>query len=406
MLKERTTLEGKPKGTNSMIQKRLEDITEDDLTALIDNKVREGRTIDYKRELPGGNDASKKEYLADVSSFANTSGGDLIFGMNEVEAFPTEIVGIQSSDLDNVILRLEQILDSGLMPRIRRHLRVIGCSDDKKVIILRIERSWSGPHRVVFKDSDKFWGRNAAGKFPLDVNELRAAFNLSNTVTERIRGFRIDRIIAISNNETPVPIKLGPKVVMHLIPIESFAGQPQYDVIALYHKNTPFMSMGDLSMAKRLNLDGLLAHGYIERGVCNTYTQLYRNGILEVVSEDRVTIEFDNEQWFSTLVFEQSLLEYLPRCFKLLQEIGVNVPIIVALTVTNVRGLRMWMSNPLGRGWYTIDRDTLVLPESVVQEFQTPSQEILLSMFDLIWNACGYPKSKNFDDEGNWTGMS
>ena len=164
--------------------------------------------------------------------------------------------------------------------------------------------------------------------------------------------------------------------------------------------------MADAYMAKRLNLDGLLSHGYLEGGVCNSYTQLYRNGILEVVSEDRVTVQCDEKRWLSTLVFEQKLLEYLPKCFELLQGIGVNVPIIVAVTLPNVRGFRMWGSNPLTRGQFPIDRDTLVLPESVVQEFQAPVQGILLPMFDLIWNACGYPKSRNFDDEGKWTGRS
>jgi predicted HTH transcriptional regulator len=162
-----------------VIQKRLEEVTEGDLVALIENQVREGRTIDYKRELPGGNDASKKEFLADVSSFANTSGGDLIFGMEEVEALPTEIVGIQSGDLDRERQRLESMMASGLEPRIRYEVKDVICEGGKRVLILRMDRSWSGPHRVVFQQSDRFWGRNSSGKYPLDVNELRAAFTLS-----------------------------------------------------------------------------------------------------------------------------------------------------------------------------------------------------------------------------------
>jgi hypothetical protein len=47
-----------------MIQKHLDNITETDITALITNAVSEGRTIDYKRELPGNSDGDKKEFLA------------------------------------------------------------------------------------------------------------------------------------------------------------------------------------------------------------------------------------------------------------------------------------------------------------------------------------------------------
>lgn len=61
--------------------KALNAITEEDLQALIINGVAEGRTIDYRSDLPGNSDGDKKELLADVSSFANTGGGDLVFGM-------------------------------------------------------------------------------------------------------------------------------------------------------------------------------------------------------------------------------------------------------------------------------------------------------------------------------------
>ncbi|MGB7546414.1 MAG: ATP-binding protein, partial [Terracidiphilus sp.] len=215
----------------------MEEIGEDDLFALIENQVREDRTIEYKRELPASSETGKGKFLAGASSFANTSGGDILFGIEEEKGLPTQIVGVQSSDLDREILRLEQTMDSGLEPRIRRSFRVVNCGEGKRVVILRIDRSWSGPHRVSFQESGRFWGRNSAGKYPLDVSELRAAFTLSSTVMERIRAFRTDRIIAISNNETPVPMNPGPKVVMHCIPIESFAGQPQYDLIPFYRNH-------------------------------------------------------------------------------------------------------------------------------------------------------------------------
>jgi hypothetical protein len=44
----------------------------------------------------------------------------------------------------------------------------------------------------------KFYGRNSAGKYPPDVGELRTAFTLSETVAERIRNFRVDRIARLA----------------------------------------------------------------------------------------------------------------------------------------------------------------------------------------------------------------
>ena len=55
-----------------MINKKLEDIIIEDLRQLIDNNVIEKKTLEYKSQLPGNTDLAKKEFLADVSSFANT----------------------------------------------------------------------------------------------------------------------------------------------------------------------------------------------------------------------------------------------------------------------------------------------------------------------------------------------
>lgn len=52
-------------------------ITENDLQALILEKAGEGKTLDYKRDSVGQSDKDKKEFLYDVSSFANTLGGNL-----------------------------------------------------------------------------------------------------------------------------------------------------------------------------------------------------------------------------------------------------------------------------------------------------------------------------------------
>lgn len=53
-----------------MIQKQFELIDKGDIDALIANGIGESRTLEYKQELPGPADENKKEFLADVSSFA------------------------------------------------------------------------------------------------------------------------------------------------------------------------------------------------------------------------------------------------------------------------------------------------------------------------------------------------
>ena|SRR5579872_7127111 len=71
--------------------KRVANLAESDIQDLIANGIEEGREIDYKEALKVGTDGDKKEFLADVSSFANASGGHLVFGVAEIKGRPTEI---------------------------------------------------------------------------------------------------------------------------------------------------------------------------------------------------------------------------------------------------------------------------------------------------------------------------
>jgi hypothetical protein len=383
-----------------MISKRLDDITEQVLAALINNGVREGRTVDYKRGLPGSSDADKKEFLADVSSFANTATGDLVFGMDEDQGLPTQVTGVQAADLDLEIRRLESILAAGLSPRIRYAIRVVSIANGQRVLVMRVERSWIGPHRVIFQGHDKFYGRNSAGKYPLDVNELRTAFTLSSTAIERIRGFRTDRIIGLANNETPIPFVEDPKIVLHCIPVDSFASQTQYDILPFYEDLMRLRPMGTTTWDRRLNFEGVLAFGTPQPA--HTYTQLYRTGVIEVVNGHALATEHQGRMLIPSIAYEKQVFSYLPRCSQYLRELGCSAPVAVALSLTKTRGLEMSVDRLDLEHGYPIDSDTIILPETLVEDLSMPIGRILKPLFDLVWNACGFPSSRNFDSEGNW----
>ena len=311
-------------------------------------------------------------------------------------------IGVTSADIGPETQRLDSILASGLDPRIRFAQKTVLCEDGKKALVIRIERSWIGPHRVIFKGHDKFYARNSAGKYPLDVSELRSAFTLSSTVTERIRAFRTDRIINLTNNVTPVSFVPGPKIVLHCISVESFGGQPQYNIFPgpLDPLGILLRPMGSSSWDWRVNLEGRIVFG---RPLPSpSYTQLYRNGIIEAVRGDLIGRNSKGNPAIPSVAYEKYVVDYLESCFRVFKQIGASLPIVVALTLTNTRGLQMGAST-LGfeDNGYPIDEETLILPETVVQE-STPVGKVLKPMFDLVWNACGYLSSPNFDPDGNW----
>jgi hypothetical protein len=387
-----------------MLPTPFEKITETDLQDLIANAVAECRTIDYKQAPPGGTDSDKKEFLADVSSFANTAGGELILGMTEDKGVPTGVVGIGTADPDLQIARLDGIISAGLQPRLRSNIRAVRTQAGLTVLLIRIERSWIGPHRVIFGGHDKFYARNSAGKYPMDVSELRTAFNLSAGVADRVRAFRVDRIIAVSDNRTPVPMKPGPKLMLHCLPLESFVGEYHFDIMHFYRRPDQLPPMAPTGWDRRINLDGVVTFNAAHRDYTRSYTQINRNGAIEAVEGSVLVHEHEGLRLIPHRAYEQTMLDYLPICLRALRTLGCNVPIFIALTLTNVRGLQMAVPSER-MGYYAshpIDRDTLALPETEVQDFNMPPATILKPLVDLVWNACGYEASRNFDQSGNW----
>jgi predicted HTH transcriptional regulator len=210
-----------------VIHKPFDQIDKVDIESLVDNAVEEGRTIEYKQALPGNADKDKKEFLADVSSFANAAGGDLLYGVEEARdaggqptGIPASTPGLAIPNEDTEIRRLENIIRDGIRPRIAGiHMQAVGGFANGPVLLARIPKSYAAPHMVTFQEHSRFYSRNSKGKYPLDVGEIRVAFALSESLPERIRSFRTERLARIIADETPMPLRRVPILVLHIIPV-------------------------------------------------------------------------------------------------------------------------------------------------------------------------------------------
>jgi hypothetical protein len=386
-----------------MINKSIGDISEQDLQTLIAQKEVEGKTIEYKQELPRNTDADKKEFLADISSFSNSSGGDLIYGMVEDKGMPKALDGLDIGDFDQVKQRLENLVRDGIEPRIPSlNIQPVPLSNTRTALVIRVPKSWSGPHRVRYQSHDKFYSRNSAGKYQLDVAELRIAFNLSETITERIRNFRRDRISNIDANETPVSLPDTPKIALHLIPITAFSSMQSYDINKIASEPGKMRPMFSSGWSNRYNLDGFLTYA---RGAEQThsYVQLFRNGIIEAV-ETSMIAPTEHGLYIPSGVYEHELIGSLRQYLSLLETLTVEPPIFLCLTLLGVKGYRMGVSRlSLVSEQHTIDRDIILLPEIPIDSYQIVVEDVLKPCFDSIWNACGFPGSLNYKD-GKWVG--
>src|ERR1700674_2434002 len=108
-----------------MLPPNIEEVGPDDIVALVDERTEERKTLEYKEKLPEGTDGAKKEFLADVCSFANFLGGDIIYGISDqrdsdgrATGIPEKIVGLAAANLLETRERLEAIVRDGIKPRI------------------------------------------------------------------------------------------------------------------------------------------------------------------------------------------------------------------------------------------------------------------------------------------------
>lgn len=357
---------------------------EEDLQALVDNSVLECKTIEYKQALPGNSDKEKKEFLADVSSFANASGGDLIYGIIEDKKTgkPKSLDGLCIENIDQEILRLDNIIRTGIQPRLTSVTisPPIPLENSKAALVIRIPKSWISPHRVIYDGHDKFYSRSSNGKYPLDVGELRIAFNLSETTTERIRKFRLDRISKIFAGETPVPFYDNPKIVLHLIPIISFNPDQRYDIDKVTSEAAKLKPIYCSGWNDRYNLDGFLSYSWNEKKRSHSYIQLFRNGIIEAV--EGLLLEPHEETLFiPSIAYERELIVSLTDYLSLLKTLDVELPIVVFLTLLGVKGYSMALSKRYFGFYdsYKIDRDTLLLPEVIIESYDVRAQGVVLT---------------------------
>jgi hypothetical protein len=394
-----------------MIPKPAPEIDFADLNALL-GTVHEGKTIEYKREMPARKNEEVIKLLAAVSSLANTAGGDLLIGVEAKAGLAHAIPGVAFDDLDAEKLRLEQLLAGNIEPRIPRvEIKAIACPDGRHVLVVRTHRSWIGPHRVTV--NDKFYGRNSAGKYPLDVSELRSAFALGETIAERIRNFRQDRLIKIDAGETPLlSMRPGAKMAIHVVPFSAFSGSQQHIDIgrAISQSHVMAMPPGRIGHPKdyTVNLDGFVTFTNPRDKPAGGYAQIFRTGAIEGVAV-LSTYGTIATPYISGPVFEYTIVSAVKNYLSFMHSIAIGPPIVVFVSFCGVRGchLRTGTGTEFGSGFYEgqpLRDDVIALQDVLIDRNPTNVPQALRSTFDMIWNAFGHLKSDKYNDAGEWIG--
>lgn len=395
-----------------MIPKSLDDIIAEDIERLRREQTPETQTLEYKVALPPQRD----KLLATICAFANTAGGDLLIGVKEKNGLPVDVPGLAITTIDATKQKIENwIRDVVAPPLVGVRMRHALLGNNSAVIVVRVPRSWNGPHRI--ESTRQFFARGASGKYPMSMDEIRRAFAQRTELTDEIRRFRRDRITAIASetamtdepsqrligNETPVHMRRGPTVVLHLIPLRAVTETIVIDIQRAHDAIIRGVRLiTDDLLSRDYNLDGVVGFHDRRNDRHRSYLQIYRNGIIEAAG----TLHVDEKTGAvggADMWTRHALEGYL----SLMSRLDIGAPVYLGLSALHVGGRMLMIAQKIqwDHGFGNSDKPRhphLIIPEREIDDLHRSVDEILQPVLDVLWQAYGFSRCALYDESGRW----
>ena len=106
----------------------------------------------------------------------------------------------------------------------------------------------------------------------------------------------------------------------------------------------------------------------------------------------------------ASIAYEQSVISAVQSYLKGYQELGIVPPVYASMALLNCKGSYMYVdvSRLLPGELQVIDREVALMPDVLIESLEEDIPKTLRPMFDAVWNACGFARSFNYDENGNW----
>lgn len=348
---------------------QVQKLTESDLRTFLSFQVQEGLYLDYKEHLSGASDKdAKREFLKDVTAFANAAGGHLILGAKEPaegSSVDDQLIGLQNGN--DIAQDLERLASTSIDPRIPG-LRIVSIplSNGRYCVVVHIPPSLSRPHMVNYSGHRSFYVRHSESSFPMTTHEVREAVLTSASAEGRARLFterRLEEVCGELGEREPVFFLQA----MPLISPESaweVLTTPFEDALRGAARRNKFHYYANLtsSVAPRPTIDGLLGQNQREQPVWET--EVHRTGYLSLLYRD---IQIEQVQGVNRFVVHSGTCDIFRAFCHLLKECldasGTDVPYLITCVYLNAQGTCIWTKSDYRYFTEPYPKKKLVWPE-------------------------------------------
>jgi hypothetical protein len=243
----------------------------------------------------------------------------------------------------------------------------------------------------------------------MDFGEIRAAFMGGEAALRRLDDFRRDRLRRLKAGDGIIALNNPAVLALHLLPLQSFSLNYRPDL-----RNVTHDVAGQQLLIPEHPTWGwqphFTQHGFLQ--ICSAggqtakpvmYANLFRNAAVEVVDAN-VLNHFAAKSVTGTGL-EFTLFRMTRNLLRLLDTLEVQTPYYVFPSLFNVEGRKLIKLNYHGleNEERLFEMDDLVLPEAVIEDRSRPLEHVFQPVADVLWNACGWSGSPNYDTEGEYT---
>ncbi len=365
--------------------KPVSQIEYEDIEALTSSGEIESIILDYKKTV-SGSENDKKEIAKDICAFANSQGGYLIVGVEEINGKPihppcgtARMIGRQK-----VEEWVEQIANSNIAQRVNIDFRVIDFNNSGNcVLVLYVPVSNRMPHMVTYQRDNRYYRRyfkrHQFESLPAEEYEVREMFEKGTKMTDQLIYY-----LASNGYVDPSSFTFAENTYTRLLGIVIKSPQNKREIIKAEHFVTfvacPNIILNDyidtsrdelwnwldrnnrryppdiggifLPAEKRSTLDGIVLSdnkytmGDVHFNLIPSFLRINRNGYLEMGYS--LAKGYGDDIAFAYVPTVGYFWQFINFVVELYRKENVNMPFKIML---NMKGTENALLYILGEGW-------------------------------------------------------